>query len=88
MINWKKFESKQSWPNFMVQFQHLPGMTEENHEKPDGWSLGRDVNPEDIWVNMKQWCKDSEKGNPEESKKPNPAPDRPPQIPHRLMSLL
>jgi hypothetical protein len=34
MINCKKFERKQLWPNFKVQFQHSPGMTEENHEKP------------------------------------------------------
>jgi hypothetical protein len=33
MMNAKGFGRKQSWPNFKVLSQHLPGRTEENHEK-------------------------------------------------------
>jgi hypothetical protein len=33
MMNWKGFGRKRSWPNRKV-YRHLPGGTEENHEKP------------------------------------------------------
>jgi hypothetical protein len=33
MMNWKKCGRKLSLPNYKVLSKHLPGGTEENHEK-------------------------------------------------------
>jgi hypothetical protein len=33
MMNWKRFGSKKSWPNYKVLSRHSPGRTTENHEK-------------------------------------------------------
>jgi hypothetical protein len=33
MTNWKGCERKRLWPSFKILSQHLPGGTEENHEK-------------------------------------------------------
>jgi hypothetical protein len=33
-MNLKGFGRKWSWPNFKVLSWHLPGQTEETHEKP------------------------------------------------------
>jgi hypothetical protein len=30
---WKEFGRKQSWPNFEMLSQHLPGGTEENYKE-------------------------------------------------------
>jgi hypothetical protein len=38
-MNWKGFGRKWSWPNFKVLSWHLPGGTEENHEKPQSGLL-------------------------------------------------
>jgi hypothetical protein len=34
MMNWKGYGRKQSWPNNKALSWHLPGETEEKHEKP------------------------------------------------------
>jgi hypothetical protein len=34
MMNLKRCESKQSWPNLKALARHFSGVTEENHEKP------------------------------------------------------
>jgi hypothetical protein len=38
---------KQSWHNFKVLSQHLPGGTKQNHGNlnQDNWYPGRDLNP-------------------------------------------
>jgi hypothetical protein len=34
------------WPNFKVLYQHLTGVTDENHEESQySWSLGSHLNP-------------------------------------------
>jgi hypothetical protein len=33
MMNWKGFGRKRSWSKLKVLARHLPGETEENHEK-------------------------------------------------------
>jgi hypothetical protein len=35
----ERFGRKQSWPNFKALFWHLPGGTEENHDKSQSWQL-------------------------------------------------
>jgi hypothetical protein len=46
MMNWKGFGRKQSWTNFKVLSQHLPGGTEKStiNLSHNSWSPGWDLN--------------------------------------------
>jgi hypothetical protein len=45
MMNWKGCGRRQSWPNFKLLSQHLPGGTEDNHKNlsEDNRSPSRDL---------------------------------------------
>jgi hypothetical protein len=46
MMNWKRCGRKWLWPNFKVLSQHLPGRTEEYHDKPQYRRIPcQDLNP-------------------------------------------
>jgi hypothetical protein len=33
MMNWKGFGRKRCWCNFLILYQHSPGVSEENYKK-------------------------------------------------------
>jgi hypothetical protein len=47
MMNWKGFGRKQSWSNFKVLSDLLPGGTDENHEMP--------LRIADLWAEIRTW---------------------------------